>query len=129
LKFKKNRFLRNERLKTSSEFKRTKRKNHLFFNQGPVKIYLLKQNLEYSRLGITVYKKAGKAFYRNKIKRWAREIFRTNKNDFKEKRDILFVIGYSPELINIKFLEKSFFTALMKSQELEQPSGSDKSEP
>lgn len=114
---KNNRFSRHERLKTSSEFKRIKKKIHLRFNQGPVKIYILKQNLEYSRLGVIVYKKAGKAVYRNKIKRWAREIFRVGKNDFEEMRDILFVVGHGSELVRFKFLRESFFTALRKYQE------------
>ena len=117
LKLKNNRFSKNERLKTSFEFRKIKRKNHLYFKQGPIKIYILKQNLEYSRLGIIIYKKAGKAFYRNKVKRWVREIFRVSKSGFKKKRDIVFVIGRGTELVDFKFLQESFFTALQKYQE------------
>ena len=117
MKLKNNRFSRHERLKTSSEFKRIKKKVHLRFNQGPLKIYILKQSMEYSRIGIIVYKKAGKAFHRNKIKRWVREIFRAGKNDFEEMRDILFVVGQGTELVDFNFLRESFFTALRKYQE------------
>jgi ribonuclease P protein component len=73
--------------------------------------------MEYSRIGIIVYKKAGKAFHRNKIKRWVREIFRAGKNDFEEMRDILFVVGQGTELVDFNFLRESFFTALRKYQE------------
>lgn len=112
MKLKNNKFTRKERLRTSLEFDRIKRKNYLYFNQGPIKIYILKQNLEYSRLGIITYKKAGKAFYRNKIKRWVRETFRVSKNDFQEKIDIVFAIGRGAHIVNQQLLKEAFLTAL-----------------
>lgn len=112
-----NRFTRDERLRTSFEFKQVKRKIHLYLNQGPVKIYILKQTSQYSRLGIIVYKKTAKAFHRNKIKRWIREIFRNAKNSLPEKIDILFVVRPDKQPVNFLFLQEAFLSALQKYQE------------
>ena len=114
MKLRKNSFHRKERLVTSSDFKQIKRKNHLFFNQGPVKVYILGQNSEYSRLGIIVYKSSGKAYFRNKIKRWLREIFRVNKNAFGKKIDILFAVGRGADIVDFDYLKEVFFKALEK---------------
>jgi len=116
LKLKKNSFTRNERLRTAFEFKKVRKKSHLYFNQGPVKIYILKQNSQYSRLGIVIYKKTAKAFFRNKIKRWVREIFRTTKVDFRKKLDIVFVIGPGEKTIDLLFLQHAFLTTLKNFQ-------------
>lgn len=119
MKLKSKKFTRKERLATTLDFERLKRKNHLYFNQGPIKVYILKQSLEYSRLGIIVYKKAGKAFFRNKIKRWVREIFRASKNDydFQEKIDIVFAIGRGTHIVNRQLLQEAYLAALRNYQE------------
>jgi ribonuclease P protein component len=47
--------------------------------------------LEYSRLGVVVSKKVGKAAQRNRIKRWFRELFRRNKDLLPKPCDLIFV--------------------------------------
>lgn len=54
-------------------------------------VIFAKNNLGYSRLGIIVKKKFGKAHDRNKVKRWIREIFRHHKVNFKEGYDVLVI--------------------------------------
>jgi len=51
----------------------------------------LPNNLDYSRMAVVVSKKHGKAVVRNKIKRWARELFRRNKQLISQPRDIIFI--------------------------------------
>ena len=47
-------------------------------------------NLDHMRLGISVSKKLGKAFERNKIKRYIRETFKTRK-EFVKNYDIIVI--------------------------------------
>lgn len=117
MKAKINRFTKDERLRTSFEFKQIKRKIHLYLKQGPVKIYILKQTSQYSRLGIIVYKKTAKAIHRNKVKRWIREIFRNAKNSFPEKIDILFVVRPDKQPVKFILLQEAFWSALQKYRE------------
>lgn len=47
--------------------------------------------LEYSRLGVVVSRKIGKATARNRVKRWFRELFRRNKNLLPGPVDLIFI--------------------------------------
>jgi len=51
--------------------------------------------LDYSRIGITVTKKYGKAHKRNRMKRLVREFFRLNKPLFKQGYDFLIIVKNS----------------------------------
>ena len=66
------------RVKRSQDFDNIIRKKQSFANRQFV-IYYQKNNLDHMRLGISVSKKLGKAFERNKIKRYIRETFKTRK--------------------------------------------------
>jgi ribonuclease P protein component len=52
----------------------------------------LRNNLNYSRIGITVTKKYGKAHKRNRMKRILREFFRLNKPLFGKGYDFLLIV-------------------------------------
>lgn len=67
-----------------------------------------------------VYKKVAKAFFRNKIKRWVREIFRTSKSDFLKDIDILFVVRGGTCIVSLNLLQDAFLTALQEFQEASQ---------
>jgi len=51
----------------------------------------LPNNLDYSRMAVVVSKKHGQAVIRNRIKRWARELFRRHKELIVGPRDLIFI--------------------------------------
>ena len=63
--------------------------------------FVLKNNTSSSRLGLTVSKKIGMAVIRNRVKRILREIFRLNKNIFKEPVDI--IINVKKNIVDADF--------------------------
>lgn len=86
-------FIKKNRLSNNYDFENVL-KNGKHFKCEFFALKILKNNLEYSRLGIRINKKIGNSVKRNKIKRIIREIFRINKNEFNENIDIV-VIPYS----------------------------------
>ncbi|KLO20806.1 ribonuclease P [Marinitoga sp. 1197] len=54
-------------------------------------IVYTKNNLNFSRIGITIKRKFGKAYKRNRLKRYIREIYRKNKSLFPQDYDIVFL--------------------------------------
>ncbi|AEX85236.1 ribonuclease P [Marinitoga sp. 1135] len=70
-------------------------------------VVYLKNELGYSRIGITIKRKFGKAHKRNKLKRYIREIYRRNKSLFPQEFDIIFLPRktLSKEFDNLTFEE------------------------
>lgn len=69
-----------------------------------LRLYYKLNNLEYSRIGIIINKKFGKANERNKAKRVIRELFRTGKYNLKRGYDLIFYI--KPLFKELSFVEK-----------------------
>lgn len=83
------RFRKNEKLRTSREFKRVYDKGRRY--NGPLfTLFVLKNNETLSRFGVTVTKKIGNAVERNRCKRVLREIFRQNKPQLIQPCDLVF---------------------------------------
>jgi len=74
-------FKRKERIRKRADFITTYKKGIKLETQH-LKIALKSNNLEWSRLGLTVSKKIGNAVQRNHVKRRLREYFRLNKAKF-----------------------------------------------
>lgn len=89
------------RVKRSQDFDNIIRKKQSFANRQFV-IYYQKNNLDHMRLGISVSKKLGKAFERNKIKRYIRESFKTRK-ELVKSYDIIVIVR--PGAKDMPFLE------------------------
>ncbi|GAB6189491.1 ribonuclease P protein component [Marinitoga arctica] len=83
-------FKKSERIHFKNDFDNVFSCGKRQVNDYFVVIYI-KNNLEYSRIGITIKKKFGKAYKRNKLKRYIREIFRRNKSLFPQDYDIVFL--------------------------------------
>ena len=72
----------------------------------------LSNELSYSRMGVVVSRKVGNAVERNKIKRWMRALFRTNKNLLENPFDLVFIM--KKETLNTKWedLRQDYFRSL-----------------
>lgn len=75
-------------------------------------IYFIKNNLLYSRLGISIKRKIGKANKRNRIKRLIREYFRLNKHKFNDMYDFLFVVRPNFDLFDLDSITKEIESLL-----------------
>lgn len=87
----KNTFEKKERIKKREEFKRILG-DGLFLKSVFYNLCFVKNNLNFSRIGIVVKKNIGNSVVRNYEKRIVREFFRINKILLKENVDIIFLI-------------------------------------
>ena len=83
-------FRKRERLRLKRDFDRVFQEGKMVQNDYLVMLYR-KNGLEYSRIGIVVKRRFGKAHDRNRIKRWIREIYRKWKNEFPGGYDYVFL--------------------------------------
>lgn len=108
-------------LKSNNEFLRVFRKGRFYAGKHIV-LYVLKNNLNVNRLGITASKKFGKSVKRNRIRRLIKENYRCFEDFIAQGNDIVFVAkkqevmpGYHDIKKEMKFLLKKF--ELMVEQE------------
>ena len=105
------RFRPQERLRRRKEFDRVYQKGRCL-RLPYLQILLLPNQLNYSRLGLSVSRKFGTAVKRNRTKRILREIFRRHKEIFPQAHDV--VLTPRPELLKktqeeiLKDLKKIF---------------------
>lgn len=100
-----------ERLKKKKDFLFLYQKGHRIKGKYFNVIYH-ENKLGYSRLGIVVSRKIGKAVLRNKIKRWVRELFRRNKQLLPFPMDLLIVATQGIENITWDEYRQEYFRTL-----------------
>lgn len=84
-------FKTNEKLRRKADFNRVYRKGEAISDPFFVVLYI-ENGLPFSRIGMSIRKKFGKAHDRNKVRRRIKEIYRMNKDSFPCGYDILFIV-------------------------------------
>lgn len=100
-------FNRTKGLKKDSDFRKVYKHGKSFANKYLV-IYILKNKSDYSRVGISVSKKVGKAITRNRVRRLIKEAYRLNIDEkIKPGYDIVFIARVSSKDTTFKDIDKS----------------------
>jgi len=79
-----------ERLRRKADFDRVFKKGKSIVDSFFVVLYV-KNSLPFSRIGVSIKRKFGKAHVRNRLRRLVKEVYRTNKSVFPAGYDILFI--------------------------------------
>jgi len=79
-------------------------------------MYTKKNELGYSRLGVSVSKKVGNSVVRNRIKRRIKEIFRINYDFIKDGWDIVFSVKPPTAKLDYSSMEKEIITLLKRGR-------------
>lgn len=93
-------------LKKNSDFKKVYDKGKSFANRYLV-MYLLENNTNQNRIGISVSKKVGNSVIRHRLTRLVRESYRLNEERFKRGLDIVVILRVSAKNIGFKETESA----------------------
>ncbi|MDN5338329.1 MAG: ribonuclease protein component [Thermotogaceae bacterium] len=83
-------FPKKHRLRFKKDFARLRMLGNSVSNDYLVLVYI-QNNLGYCRIATVIKRNFGKAFLRNRLKRFVREIFRKNKAYFNDDYDLLII--------------------------------------
>jgi ribonuclease P protein component len=104
-----------ERLTQRWEFQRGYKKGEKYWNRHLV-IYVFRQSLYSTRLGITVSKKVGNSVKRNRLKRLIRESFRLSKQQICQGYDIIAVGRSAAAGLKCQGVQASFAQLLRRAK-------------
>ncbi|MFI3210854.1 MAG: ribonuclease P protein component [Peptostreptococcaceae bacterium] len=109
-------FKNSKGLRKDKEFRKVYQRGKSFANKYLV-IYIMKNNLDDNRLGISVSKKIGKAIIRNKVKRRIREAYRLHIDEKLTINgyDIIFIARKPSSDCSYTDIEKSVISLFKKS--------------
>lgn len=77
-------------------------------------MYAKENDLEYTRLGVSVSKKIGKSVVRNKVKRRIKEAFRTSYGSIKRGFDVVISVKEDVKNADYKEIKKQMIVLLKK---------------
>ena len=95
-----------ESLKKYGDFQRVYKRGRSYANKYLI-MYVLKQDVQENRIGISVSKKVGNSVVRHHLTRLIREIYRLNEHHFKKGLDIIFIVRVNAKKIDYHTLEKA----------------------
>ena len=99
-------FRKTERIAKRVDFTRTYETGRKQFGKHVV-VFARPNDLEVSRIGITVTKKIGKANLRNRLKRWVREVYRNRRSELPSAPATDFVVNLKHSAAAATFTEFS----------------------
>lgn len=94
------------RLRKNMEFKRVYNGGKSYWNRNLI-LYVRKNDLNNSRIGITITKKIGNAVVRNRIRRRIKEIIRLKLGNIKTGYDLILIPKKNVQDISYKDLESA----------------------
>ena len=96
-----------ESLKKNDDFRTVYKKGKSFANKYLV-MYVLKNDLPYNRIGISVSKKVGNSVVRHRLTRLVRESYRLHEDIFNSGLDIVIVVRKDAALMTYAKIESAF---------------------
>lgn len=94
-------------MKSNREYQVVYNRGKSYGNKALV-MYILKNNKEYNRLGISVSKKVGNSIVRHRMARIIREIFRLNNDKILEGYDIIIIFRVTSVGMDYKKIEDAY---------------------
>jgi ribonuclease P protein component len=82
---------REQRLRTPAEFRRVREQSHRVWPHPLLVLYLAPNDLDHTRIGITVSSRVGKAVVRNRVRRRLREALRARLDLLGAGKDVLVI--------------------------------------
>jgi len=102
-----------ERLKKNKEYRRVYKFGQSQADRNIV-LFVLANNLGFSRFGFTVSKKVGKAVVRNRVRRLFKEACRINLHEFPQCRDYILLARNNVVGKNYHAVEKSLLNLIKR---------------
>ena len=96
-----------ESLKNTHEFQNVYKNGKYYANKYLV-MYVLKNDLPYNRIGISVSKKVGNSVVRHRLTRLVRESYRLHEDIFNSGLDIVIVVRKDAALMTYAKIESAF---------------------
>ena len=96
-----------ESLKKNRDFQKVYRSGKSYANKYLV-MYVLKNDLSFNRVGISVSKKVGNSVVRHRMTRLVRESYRLHENMFNSGLDMVIVIRKDAALMTYEKIESAF---------------------
>jgi len=107
-----------ERLRKNKEFSKVFKLGKAFIGEKVV-VYILENELSYSRIGITVSRKLGGAVERNQLKRILREAWRAREGELRKGFDLVLAPRMKAKKASFREISEELQQLLMKCEAFE----------
>ncbi len=115
-----------QRIKKNEEFSQVFKQGHSVANRQFVLYVLPKEGQVIFRLGLSVSKRVGNAVTRNRVKRYIREVFHSQKDLLEANVDYVVIARKPAATMNLVEVEQSLLHVMRKARILKKKSHSSK---